>query len=176
MAAVEKIPEVYLDIFRHWYPKGKFEFRKGLDWDRTFYLVNDILKIHDNACMAHGIEGRAPYLNSGLLEFALGQTEEELLHRRGKLFIKEALRNRGLAQIADRKKLGFGLPLQQWMGESDFREWVFGSIRLMSKNWEENFPPEMYKFVSHPEKADSRHFLLIWNMFILAGWLTKFPK
>ena len=176
MAAVDQIPENYLPLFRPWYPKSEFDFKNALDWDRTFYLVNDILKIHDNACMAHGIEGRAPYLYSGLLEFALGQTEQELLKTKGKVLIKEALRKRGLAQIADRKKLGFGLPLQEWMGQSDFREWVFGPIRQLSKEWGESFPPEMYKFVAQPEKADKRHFLLVWNMFILASWLTKFSK
>ncbi|MCL6258948.1 asparagine synthase (glutamine-hydrolyzing) [Aquiflexum sp. TKW24L] len=176
MAAVDKIPEAYLGIFKSWYPKSEFDFKNALDWDRTFYLVNDILKIHDNACMAHGIEGRAPYLYSGLLEFALAQTEEELLKTKEKVFIKEALRKRGLGQIADRKKLGFGLPLQEWMEENDFREWVFGSIRQLSKDWRDCFPPEMLKFTAQPEKAEKRHFLLVWNMFILAGWLTKFPK
>lgn len=176
MAAVEKIPEAYLGIFRHWYPKSEFDFKNALDWDRTFYLTNDILKIHDNACMAHGIEGRAPYLYSGLLEFALSQTEEELLKSKGKVFIKESLRKRGLGQIADRKKLGFGLPLQEWMEENVFREWVFGHIRQLSTDWGECFPPEMLKFVAQPEKAEKRHFLLVWNMFILAGWLSKFSK
>lgn len=176
MAAVEQIPEAYLGIFRHWYPKSEFDFKNALDWDRTFYLANDILKIHDNACMAHGIEGRAPYLYSGLLEFALSQTEEELLKRKGKVFIKESLRKRGLRQIADRKKLGFGLPLQEWMEENVFREWVFGPIRQLSTDWGECFPPEMLKFVAQPEKAEKRQFLLVWNMFIMAGWLSNFSK
>jgi asparagine synthase (glutamine-hydrolysing) len=176
MAALEKIPEIYLDIFRPWYPKGPFDFKNALDWDRTFYLVNDILKVHDTACMAHGIEGRAPYLYPDLLNFAIGQTEQELLKNNSKVFIKEALRKRGLPQIADRRKLGFGLPLQEWMEEKDFQEWVYRQIRQMSKDWGDCFPPEMYKFVSQPEKADRRQFLLVWNMFILAGWLSKYPK
>lgn len=176
MAALEKIPEANLGNFRLWYPKSKFDFKNALDWDRTFYLVNDILKIHDNSCMAHGVEGRAPYLYSELLEFALSQSEQELLKGSSKTFIKTALRKRGLGQIADRKKLGFGLPLQEWMEEKDFKEWVFVSIRLMSKNWGDSFPPEMYKFVSQPEKAEKKHFLLLWNMFILAGWLNNIQK
>lgn len=176
MAAVEKIPEAYLGIFQPWYPKSEFDFKNALDWDKTFYLVNDILKIHDNACMAHGIEGRVPYLYPDLLEFALTQTEEELLKSKGKTFIKEALRKRGLGQIAERKKLGFGLPLQEWMEEKDFQEWIHGPILQMSKDWGDSFPPEMSKFVAQPEKAEKRHFLLLWNMFILAAWLNKFPK
>jgi asparagine synthase (glutamine-hydrolysing) len=176
MAAVEKIPHSYLEIFRSWYPKSQFKFKNALEWDRTFYLVNDILKIHDNACMAHGIEGRAPYLYSGLLEFALGQSEQKLLKNKGKILIKEALRKRDLGEIAERPKLGFGLPLQEWMEENDFREWVFGSIRQLSNDWGNCFPPEMLKFVAEPEKATSSQFLLLWNMFILSGWLSKSPK
>ena len=176
MAAVDKIPESCLPVFRPWYPKSESDFKNALEWDRTFYLVNDILKIHDNACMAHGIEGRAPYLYPDLLEFAFGQSEQDLLQFNGKIFIKEALRKRGLAAIADRKKLGFGLPLQEWMEQKDFKEWVYGPIRQMSIDWGGLFPTEMYKFAAQPEKAERRHFLLVWNMFILAGWLNKFPK
>jgi asparagine synthase (glutamine-hydrolysing) len=176
MAAVERIPESYLQIFRSWYPKRNFDMKNALEWDRNFYLVNDILKIHDNACMAHGIEGRAPYLYSGILEFALGQTDEDLWKTFGKTFIKDALRSRGLDQIANRRKLGFGLPLQEWMEDEEFRNWVIAPIRDMSKDWKESFPTEMYKFVSQPEKAKKGQFLLLWNMFILAGWLKKFSK
>ena len=45
-----------------WMPctqKGMVILKNALEWDRKMYMVQDLLEIHDNACMAHGIEGRA---------------------------------------------------------------------------------------------------------------------
>ena len=74
-SSLKNIPEEEFSKFLVWYPDDASSFQNALHFDRTYYLINDVLKIHDNACMAHGIEGRAPYLYSELLEFALSQTE-----------------------------------------------------------------------------------------------------
>jgi len=173
MAALQEIPDEYISHFQNWYPKTNHPFKNALNWDRTFYLVNDILKIHDNACMAHGIEGRSPYLNQQLLSLTDALSETNLLANAGKKLIKTALKNRGLEKIANRKKLGFGLPLLEWFGERDFRDWVFPKIRQMEKDWGKEFPVEMRKLASNPEKSDKRHFLQLWNLFILASWLES---
>ncbi|SMD42136.1 asparagine synthase (glutamine-hydrolysing) [Aquiflexum balticum DSM 16537] len=173
MAALQEIPDELMSHFQNWYPKTNHPFKNALDWDRTFYLVNDILKIHDNACMAHGIEGRAPYLNQQLLSLTAALSEKPLLELAGKKQIKTALKKRGLEKIANRKKLGFGLPLMEWFGEKDFRNWVFPAIHKMDKDWGKEFPPEMRKLSANPEKSDKRHFLQLWNLFILASWLEN---
>ncbi len=91
------------------------EYKRMLDFDRQVYLVQDVLKIHDNALMAHGIEGRAPYLDTTLL--ALWQKVEEPKLFTGKPWIKNLLRENQLSWVADRKKFGFGLPLKEWLRE-----------------------------------------------------------
>lgn len=78
------------------------EYKRMLDFDRQVYLVQDVLKIHDNALMAHGIEGRAPYLDTTLL--ALWQKVEEPKLFTGKPWIKNLLRENQLSWVADRKK------------------------------------------------------------------------
>jgi asparagine synthase (glutamine-hydrolysing) len=173
MAALQTIPDEYLDEFQKWYPKHENPIKNALEWDRTFYLVNDILKIHDNACMAHGIEGRSPYLDMDLLSMVQAQPNQAMDNMIGKKLIKTALQNRGLGKIANRKKLGFGLPLLEWFEEKEFRNWVFEPIRAMEKTWGPDFPPEMRKLSANPEKSDKRQFLQLWNLFILASWLKN---
>ena len=163
--------------FKKWYPSSTDSFKNALEFDRTFYLINDVLKVHDNSCMAHGIEGRSPYLDHDLIVFSKSMPEKLHLKLEGKAWIKGALEDRGLGFIANRKKLGFGLPLQEWFqNEQDFREWVFGPIREMAIVWGEILPPEMLKLASSPENAKTAQFLLIWNLFLLASWLNPNSK
>ncbi|WP_373524089.1 asparagine synthase (glutamine-hydrolyzing) [Aquiflexum sp.] len=171
MAALQPIPDQFLEEFQKWYPQHGSLIKNALEWDRTFYLVNDILKVHDNACMSNGIEGRSPYLDMDLLSMV--QAQSYLDNLIGKKLIKSALQNRGLGKIANRRKLGFGLPLLEWFEEKEFRNWVFEPIKEMEKTWGPDFPPEMRKLAANPEKSDKRQFLQLWNLFILASWLKN---
>lgn len=171
MAALQPIPNQFYPDFQKWYPQNESPIKSALEWDRTFYLVNDILKIHDNACMSHGIEGRSPYLDMDLLSMVQAQSDMDNLI--GKKLIKTALQNRGLGKIANRKKLGFGLPLLEWFEEREFRNWVFEPLIAMEKTWGPDFPSEMRKLAANPEKSDKRQFLQLWNLFILASWLKN---
>ncbi|MFD2203698.1 asparagine synthase (glutamine-hydrolyzing) [Shivajiella indica] len=171
MAALENIPEEFLDSFLNLYPKSEFHLKNALEWDRSFYLVNDVLKIHDGACMAHGIEGRSPYLDCNLISLSQSLTEEEIHEQIGKKWIKEALEKRGLGFISKRKKLGFGLPLAEWTKEKSFLDWIIEPIRKMENEWGQHFPEKMRNLGFDPSKAEGRQFLQIWNLFLLASWL-----
>ncbi len=171
-ASLASIPEQEIPQFFKWYADGAHEYLNALNFDRNYYLVNDILKIHDNACMAHGIEGRAPYMDFDLISWISNFTEAEALSICGKQPIKTALRERGLKKIANRKKLGFGLPLQEWLNDHhDFKNWIFPEIKAMHAQWGHYFPKPMEELCKFPERASKDQFLLIWNMFILASWL-----
>jgi asparagine synthase (glutamine-hydrolysing) len=171
MSALQNIPESLLQEFHNWYPKGNSLIKNALEWDRSFYLINDILKIHDNACMAHGIEGRAPYLDFDLISLSQSLSEEENSSILGKTWIKEALKKRGLGFIAKRKKLGFGLPLKEWMSQEAYLSWVCPPIEKMSSQWGHLFPQEMRTLSQRPRNAKGRQYLQIWNLFVLASWL-----
>ncbi|UJP65986.1 asparagine synthase (glutamine-hydrolyzing) [Mongoliitalea daihaiensis] len=173
MAAVEKPSDNLMKKLISSYPEGPDVYKSALDWDRQVYLVNDILKIHDNACMAHGIEGRAPYLSQELISLSQSMTEQEHLQQVGKVWLKEALNKRGLRVIANRKKLGFGLPLQEWMQNKEFQHWVFSEIRTLGALWEPFFPEQFRRFVVQPEQIPNHQFLTVWNLFTLLSWLHK---
>lgn len=171
MAALGSPEEALLTKLRLSYPQSLEPFKAALDWDRQVYLVNDVLKIHDNACMAHGIEGRAPYLSQELLSLSQSMTEQEHLQQIGKQWLKEALRKRGLHTISQRKKLGFGLPLEEWMQQREFQKWVFSGITRLGIPWESYFPEQIRRFVREPHRIPKHQFLLVWNLFLLLSWL-----
>lgn len=173
-SSLQNIPEEEYSKFLAWYPDEESNFQNALHFDRTYYLINDVLKIHDNACMAHGIEGRAPYLDFELIQWTKSFSEASSIAFAGKKLIKTALEERGLKKIANRKKIGFGLPLKEWFSENPtFRNWVYSEIINMHDTWGKYFPQAMQPLTKEPQKAPKDQFLLIWNMFILASWLKN---
>ncbi|EKB50793.1 asparagine synthase (glutamine-hydrolyzing) [Cecembia lonarensis] len=171
MAALEKVPGQLINELINHYPQQEGELKSALEWDRTWYLVNDILKIHDNACMAHGVEGRAPFLDNQLISISQSMTEDQHREQLGKKWIKTALDQRGLRFISKRKKLGFGLPLAEWMPNRAFQDWTYPTIINMAKEWGDHLPDEMRKLAAAPQKAKGRQFLQVWNLFLLASWI-----
>ncbi|SDA38145.1 asparagine synthase (glutamine-hydrolysing) [Algoriphagus alkaliphilus] len=144
-------------------------YKRMLDFDRQVYLVQDVLKVHDNALMAHGIEGRSPYLDSSLL--GLWQRVEDPALLLGKPWIKNLLRENELGWVADRKKFGFGLPLQEWLSESgELSKRVFATLKEFDKTQGENFSNPVRQILRNPESGVKTQFLTLYNLFLLAKW------
>ncbi|MBA4300764.1 MAG: asparagine synthase (glutamine-hydrolyzing) [Cyclobacterium sp.] len=144
-------------------------YKRMLDFDRQVYLVQDVLKVHDNALMAHGIEGRSPYLDSSLL--GLWQRVEDPALLLGKPWIKNLLRENELGWVADRKKFGFGLPLQEWLSESgELSKRVFATLKEFDKTQGENFSNPVRQILRNPESGVKTQFLTLYNLFLLAEW------
>jgi asparagine synthase (glutamine-hydrolysing) len=85
-------------------------------WDMHNYLPGDILAKVDRATMAASIEGREPLIDHRIVEFAF---RLPLSMRRGPLGPKHILRKilyrHVPRQIVDRPKMGFSIPLQEWL-------------------------------------------------------------
>jgi len=173
-SALHAIPKDVQSVFLSYYPNEKNPYKAALMWDRDYYLINDVLKVHDNALMAHGVEGRAPYLDKGIVELSNAMSEQQHLKHKPKQWIRELLEEAGLEEHAKRKKLGFGLPLSNWLSrEKNFSGLVFDAIRSFGNEWGALIPQEMRKLVYLPEEHIKDDFLQIWNLFILSSWCKK---
>src|SRR5690606_23042593 len=185
LKAVAETPEVsYLNFsslqtitvseqtaFLSYFPSVFPPYKAALLWERSYYLVNDILIIHDNATMAHGVEGRAPYLDKALVTLSHCMTEAQHLTMEGKFWMKQLLKREGWASIASRKKLGFGLPLEEWLQEDTaFSKEVLATVKSFGESAGGEFPDEMSNLARQPHEQKREAFLQIWNLFVLASW------
>jgi asparagine synthase (glutamine-hydrolysing) len=149
-------------------------YKRMLDFDRQYYLVQDVLKVHDNALMAHGIEGRAPYLDLWMLK--LWQQVDDPALLLGKPWIKNLLRENDLGWIADRRKFGFGLPIQEWLAEhGEFSKRVFHSLREFDQSHGQHFSAPVRQLLQNPKSGIKTQFLPMYNLFLLAEW-TKLHR
>ena len=91
---------------------------KTMEFYTTFYLQDGILTKVDRASMLNSLETRAVFLDNDLVEFA-GRLPTSLKYRngKGKYLLKKVLSRRLPADIVDRPKKGFGIPLALWLRE-----------------------------------------------------------
>ena len=97
-----------------------------LQWvDMHTWMLYDILLKADRMSMANSLELRVPFLDREMLELALSIPRR---YRSGKEQTKIALRGAALKQLPDsvakRKKLGFPVPLNDWLRQDKYAAMV----------------------------------------------------
>ncbi len=80
------------------------------------YMVDDILQKVDRATMSTSLEGREPFLDQRIIEFAARlPTEFKYRNGQGKYILKDIVHKYVPRQLMERPKMGFGVPLETWL-------------------------------------------------------------
>ncbi|MCC6677301.1 MAG: asparagine synthase (glutamine-hydrolyzing) [Phycisphaerales bacterium] len=88
--------------------------------DIESYLPDDILRKVDTASMAVALESRAPFLEPSLAKLAVSLSSSALMpHGERKGLLKQVSRKYLPADIVDRPKMGFAIPIGEWF-RSDY--------------------------------------------------------
>ena len=85
-------------------------------FDQKHYLQNDILMKTDCMSMAHSIEVRPPFLDHRIVEFAASLPANlKIRGSRQKFILKELMKDKLPQSILRRKKIGFDIPVHEWL-------------------------------------------------------------
>lgn len=84
--------------------------------DYQTYLVDDILQKVDRASMTVSLEGREPFLDHRIIEWA-AQLPDHYKYYNGskKHIIKEIVHDYIPVELMDRPKMGFAIPIENWL-------------------------------------------------------------
>jgi asparagine synthase (glutamine-hydrolysing) len=107
--------ESYSRLVAHARERGADVINQLLYANARTYLLDDLNVKTDRASMAVGLEARAPFLDTALMEFAFSLPgDAKLRGRTTKWLLKRALRDKIPREILERPKMGFGVPLGAW--------------------------------------------------------------
>ncbi len=96
---------------------------RGFYFDLQSYLPGDILVKVDRAAMANSLETRAPFLDRDLAEFALSLPVNLKVNKWDtKIILQNACLKYWPDELRDRKKQGFGSPIDIWMKDEKVKE------------------------------------------------------
>lgn len=84
--------------------------------DYKTYMVDDILQKVDRATMSTSLEGREPFLDQNIIEWAAQLPSNYKYHNGTKKYIlREIVHQYIPKEIMDRPKSGFAIPVQDWL-------------------------------------------------------------
>jgi asparagine synthase (glutamine-hydrolysing) len=97
-----------------WTP-GKGIAQNMMRCDARTYLIDDILQKVDRATMAVGLEARNPLLDPAVVSLAFGAVHQAEAAPGRKPLLRAALKLRLPEHMVERPKMGFGVPVGEWM-------------------------------------------------------------
>jgi asparagine synthase (glutamine-hydrolysing) len=92
--------------------------------DYQTYMVDDILQKVDRATMSVSLEGREPFLDQHIIEWAAQLPSSYKYYEGQKKYILKQIVHRYIPkEIMERPKMGFGIPIDAWL-QNELKEMV----------------------------------------------------
>ena len=142
--------------------------------DYQTYLLDDILQKVDRATMSVGLEGREPFLDQHVIEWA-AQLPMEYKYNKGnkKFIIKQIVHQYIPAAMMDRPKMGFGIPIADWL-QKDLKPFVdqyFDEAFIAKQNIFNNSEIQRIKRSFYEGKIERAE--KIWYLLMFQMWYDK---
>ena len=170
----EQNPSNFLDV---WFEKanGAGIVDTTLLTDQMTYLPNDLLVKVDIATMANSLEGRSPFLDHNVIEFAASLPENIKMKRiETKSLLKKVAAKLVPPEVVYRRKMGFGVPVGDWF-RGNMKSFVRERL-LSEKSLNRGIakPEAIKRFVDEHTNSERDHTFQIWTLLMLELWFQRF--
>ena len=154
--------------------KDKSELDKKQYLDLNLWLVGDILLKADKMSMASSLELRVPFLDKKVMEQAQSLPHEYKINGKNTKYIFRKAANRTLPdEWADRKKMGFPVPIRHWLCEDEYYNLV--KAELTSDEAKEFFDTDMLvRLLDEHKNGKANNGRRIWTVYIFLVWYRRF--
>lgn len=153
---------------------GEDHLAKILYTDMKTYLTGGILVKVDRMSMANSLEVRAPILDKEVVEFA-ATVPSALKYHQGekKYLLKETFKPLLPDDILYRKKMGFSVPLANWLrGEikNIAERYIIHQAAGLNRYFEEQQIRKLWD--EHQQGRD--HSAILWSMLMFEMWFSRY--
>jgi asparagine synthase (glutamine-hydrolysing) len=154
-------------------PDGLGPIEAMMFCDLLTYLPGDILTKVDRATMGVSLEGRVPFLDHRLAEFAWRlPLSKKVRGGEGKRIVKNFVYSRVPKELMDRPKAGFGAPIGEWL-RGPLRDWAEALLDRQRVSQDGYLDPETVaacwrRHLSGQQNEDIR----LWPLLMFQAWLA----
>ena len=144
-------------------------------FDAETYLPEDVLTKVDRMSMAHSIESRVPLLDNEVIAFASSLPASlKIKGGRRKHVLKEVAATLLPAEILNRRKQGFGVPLGTWF-RGNLRE-LFADTLLSPESLQRGYfqPAFVRQIVDEHVTGKRDHTLRLWQLVVFEKWHQQY--
>lgn len=154
--------------------KGKDPVTQMQYVDMHMWLSGDILLKGDKMSMANSLEVRVPFLDIEVMKLAQRiPNRYRVTEENTKVALRKASANKLPPETADKKKLGFPVPVRQWLKEDKYYNMVKDAFH--SKIALELFnTDEIMKLLDDYRAGKHQSYLKIWSIFTFVLWYEEF--
>lgn len=140
--------------------------------DFNFWLIYDILLKADKMSMANSLEVRVPYLDREVIEHASKlPSKYKIVGNETKYAFRKVAKEELADKVADKKKLGFPVPIREWLKEDD----VYQEVKNMFLESGYFFKPKKIIKLLDDHKAGKRdNSRKIWTIYTFLVWYQEY--
>lgn len=140
--------------------------------DFNFWLIYDILLKADKMSMANSLEVRVPYLDREVIEYASKlPSKYKIVGNETKYAFRKVAKEELADKVADKKKLGFPVPIREWLKEDD----VYQEVKNMFLESEYFFKPKKIIKLLDDHRAGKRdNSRKIWTIYTFLVWYQEY--
>ena len=140
--------------------------------DFNFWLIYDILLKADKMSMANSLEVRVPYLDREVIEYASKlPSKYKIVGNETKYAFRKVAKEELADKVADKKKLGFPVPIREWLKEDD----VYQEVKNIFLESEYFFKPKKIIKLLDDHRAGKRdNSRKIWTIYTFLVWYQEY--
>ena len=140
--------------------------------DFNFWLIYDILLKADKMSMANSLEVRVPYLDREVIEYASKlPSKYKIVGNETKYAFRKFAKEELADKVADKKKLGFPVPIREWLKEDD----VYQEVKNIFLESEYFFKPKKIIKLLDDHRAGKRdNSRKIWTIYTFLVWYQEY--
>jgi asparagine synthase (glutamine-hydrolysing) len=151
--------------------RGNSALRDILYFDQTSWLPDNLLERGDRMTMAASLEARMPFMDHQLAAFVSGLPDEWRV--RGlttKRILRAAMRRVLPAEILERPKIGFRVPVNEWFRGS-MRGYLTDHLLAAESRTRDYYRPQaLRRYVDEHTAGRQNHEKLLWCLLSLEVW------
>ncbi|MCH7930894.1 MAG: asparagine synthase (glutamine-hydrolyzing) [Proteobacteria bacterium] len=161
------------DVAMVWLGGGTFDVARAAYADIHTYLPDDLLVKVDVATMAHGLEGRSPFLDHELMGFAATiPARAKMPGTETKALLKSVMTERLPRELLYREKMGFSAPIEHWLRD-ELKEMAFDTLLSPRARARGLFDADGVRRLLDEHVAGARpHHHRIWALLMLELWFA----